>query len=260
MLNQIQTFLAIANPKYLYMRQLFVFLLIAPMLMAQADYRTWLRGKILYQNQSVIAANVVNTTTKEATISDNNGDFAIQVMMGDELVFTSLQYQIRVVKITKEILQRGRLVIDVNEKITELEEVVVTPEQRQKFLDLRSEEFKKFDYERDRSTRLENELMNKDQLTNGVNFVSVFKALYRMVENKDQAKDKTYSLKPSEVLRQLYDDSFFNELLNIEKDKIELFLLYCDEEVKTKELLEEKSDFEIIDFLIKTSEKFNKNN
>ena len=85
------------------------------MLTAQTDYRTWLRGKILYQNQNVIAANVVNTTTKEATISDNNGDFAIQVMMGDELVFTSLQYQIRVVKITKEILQRGRLVIDVNE-------------------------------------------------------------------------------------------------------------------------------------------------
>ncbi|MBJ33891.1 MAG: hypothetical protein CMC89_04085 [Flavobacteriaceae bacterium] len=228
--------------------------------MAQTDYRTWLRGKILYQNQNVIAANVVNTTTREATISDNTGDFAIEVMMGDELIFTSLQYQIRIVKITKEILQRGRLVIDVNEKITELEEVVVTPEQRQKFLDLRSEEFKKFDYERDRSTRLENELMNKDLLNNGVNFVSVFKALYRMVENKDQAKDKTYSLKPSEVLRQLYDDSFFNELLNIEKDKIELFLLYCDEEVKTKELLDEKSDFEIIDFLIKTSEKFNKNN
>ena len=242
------------------MRKLFVFLLFAPMLMAQTDYRTWLRGKILYQNQNVIAANVVNTTTREATISDNTGDFAIEVMMGDELIFTSLQYQIRIVKITKEILQRGRLVIDVNEKITELEEVVVTPEQRQKFLDLRSEEFKKFDYERDRSTRLENELMNKDLLNNGVNFVSVFKALYRMVENKDQVKDKTYSLKPSEVLRQLYDDSFFNELLNIEKDKIELFLFYCDEEVKTKELLEEKSDFEIIDFLIKTSEKFNKNN
>ena len=178
------------------MRQLFVFLLFAPMLMAQTDYRTWLRGKILYQNQNVIAANVVNTTTKEATISDNNGDFAIQVMMGDELVFTSLQYQIRVVKVTKEILQRGRLIIDVNEKITELEEVVVTPEQRQKFLDLRAEEFKKFDYERDRSPRLENELMNKDQLTNGVNFVSVFKALYRMVENKGKAK---HNQKPSKV-------------------------------------------------------------
>ena len=62
------------------------------------------------------------------------------------------------------------------------------------------------------------------------------------------------------VIRQLYDDSFFKDQLNIEKDKIGMFLLYCDNEVKTKELLEEKSDFEIIDFLIKTSEKFNKNN
>ena len=105
MSNLIETFLPIANPKYLYMRQLFVFLLIAPMLMAQADYRTWFRGKILYQNQSVIAANVVNTTTKEATISDNIGDFAIEVMMGDELIFTSLQYQSRIVKITKDILK-----------------------------------------------------------------------------------------------------------------------------------------------------------
>ena len=32
-------------------------------------------------------------------------------------------------------------------------------------------------------------------------------------------------------------------LVNIEKDNIGLFLLYCDDEVKTKELLEEKSRF-----------------
>jgi hypothetical protein len=102
--------------------------------------------------------------------------------------------------------------------------------------------------------------MNKDQLTNGVNFVSVFKALYRMVENKDKAKEKTYELKPSEVIHQLYDDAFFIEQLAIEKDNIGLFLLYCDDEVKTKELLEEKSNFEIMDFLVKASEKFNKNN
>ena len=62
------------------MRQLLVFLFFAPMIMAQSDYRTWLRGKILYQNQNVIAANVVNTTTKEATISDKDGAFAIQAV------------------------------------------------------------------------------------------------------------------------------------------------------------------------------------
>ena len=207
-----------------------------------------------------MAANVVNTTTQKATISDDNGEFAIEVKMGDELVFSSVQYQIRVIKITKDILQRGRIVIDVNEKITELDEVVVTTEQRQKFLDARADEFKQYDYERDRSTRVENELMRQGQLYNGVNFVNVFKALYRLVENKDKVKEKTYSLQPSEVIRQLFDDTFFTEQLGIAKDNIGLFLMFCDGEIKTKELLEEKSDFEIMDFLVKTSQKFNRKN
>lgn len=241
------------------MRHLLIVLFFAPLAMAQSDYRTWLRGKILYQNTNVVAANVVNSTTQKATISDDNGEFAIEVKMDDELVFTSLQYQIRVVTITKEILQRGRLVIDVNEKVTELDEVVVTPEQRQKFLDLRSEEFKAFDYERDRSTRVENTLMRQGQLYNGLNFVNVFKALYLLVDN-EKPDEKAYSLLPSEVLRQLYDDTFFIDQLNIEKDKIGLFLVFCDGEIKVKELLEEKSDFEVMDFLVKTSAKFNKKN
>lgn len=248
-----------SQPNFVFMRHLIIALLFAPLAMAQTDYRTWLRGQILYQNTDVVAANVVNTTSQKATISDGNGEFAIEVMMGDELVFTSLQYQIRVVKITKEILQRGRLVIDVNEKVTELDEVVVTPEQRQKFLDLRSEEFKAFDYERDRSTRVENTIMRQGELYSGVNFVNVFKALYRLVDN-DNSDQKVYTLKPSEVIRQLYEDTFFIDQLSIEKDKIELFLLYCDGEIKTQELLEEKSDFEVMDFLVKVSEKFKKKN
>lgn len=249
----------ISQPNLLFMRHLLIVLFFAPLAMAQSDYRTWLRGKILYQNTNVVAANVVNSTTQKATISDDNGEFAIEVKMDDELVFTSLQYQIRVVTITKEILQRGRLVIDVNEKVTELDEVVVTPEQRQKFLDLRSEEFKAFDYERDRSTRVENTLMRQGQLYNGLNFVNVFKALYRLVDN-EKPDEKAYSLLPSEVIRQLYDDTFFVDQLNIEKDKIGLFLVFCDGEIKVKELLEEKSDFEVMDFLVKTSTKFNKKN
>ena len=248
-----------SQPNLFFMRYILIALFLAPLAMAQSDYRTWLRGQILYQNTNVVAANVVNATTQKATISDANGAFAIEVMMHDELVFTSLQYQIRVVKITKEILQRGRLVIDVNEKVTELDEVVVTPEQRQKFLDLRSEEFKQFDYERDRSTQVENTLLRQGQLYNGVNFVNVFKALYGLVGNAKK-DEKIYTLQPSEVIRQLYEDSFFTEQLQIEQDQIGLFLVFCDGEIKTKDLLEEKSDFEIMDFLVKTGKKFNKKN
>ncbi|MGB1713651.1 MAG: carboxypeptidase-like regulatory domain-containing protein, partial [Flavobacteriaceae bacterium] len=81
--------------------------------------------------------NVVNNTSGQATITNEDGEFEMKVRLNDRLVFSSVQYEIRSTTIDKDILQKSRLVIDVNEKVTELDEVVVTPENRQKFLDLK---------------------------------------------------------------------------------------------------------------------------
>ena len=88
-----------------------------------------------------------------------------------------MQYEIRALIITKEILQRNRLVVDVNEKIRVLDEVVVSPTRQEKFLDLQEEEFKKFDYTSDKSTRVDNEILRKNQLYEGVDFVNIFKLM-----------------------------------------------------------------------------------
>ena len=107
---------------------------------SQSDYRTWIRGKVLYRDSNVISANVINNTSQEATITNEDGEFEIKVKLNDRLVFSSVQYQIRSMVITKDILQKSRIVIDVNEKVTELDEVVVSPENTEKFLDLKEEE------------------------------------------------------------------------------------------------------------------------
>ena len=57
-------------------------------------------------------------------------------------------------KITEDILSKNRLVVSVNENINELKEVVVTTDDVEKFLDLKEEEFKGFDYEKDKSSKL----------------------------------------------------------------------------------------------------------
>ena len=119
----------------------------------QNDYRTWIKGKVLYKNVSVVGANVINNTSQSATITNEEGEFEIEVKLNDKLIFSSVQYQISELNISKEILQRNRIVVDVNEKVTALDEVVITPENREKFLDLKEEEFKRFDYTTDKSTR-----------------------------------------------------------------------------------------------------------
>ena len=232
-------------------------LCVGNMLSAQQDYRTWLRGKVLYQDSNVVAANVLNTTSEKATITDDNGNFAIEVQLNDELIFSSVQYEIRAIVITKEILQRNRLVIDVREKITQLDEVVISPNRPEAFLNVKEEEFKQFDYTADKSTRVENELLRQNQLYNGVDFVNIFKLLYKSLR-PESSEDKSFDFAPSDVIRQIYPDIFFTSQLNIDPDEIELFLQYCDDRIETKDLLKRENEFQLMDFLIKQSEKFRK--
>ncbi len=225
---------------------------------AQQDYRTWLRGKVLYQDSSVVAANILNTNSENATITDGNGEFTIEVKLGDELIISSVQYEIRAIIITKDILQRNRLVVDVNEKITALDEVVVSPTRPEKFLDLQEEEFKKFDYTSDKSTQVENEILRKNQLYEGVDFVNIFKLMYKSLRKKKVDEGDEFIYAPSDVIRQIYPDAFFTTQLNIPADKIGLFLEYIDGRLQTKYLLKKENEFQLMDFLIKQSEKFAK--
>ena len=129
-----------------------------------------LKGQLFYKNTKVVAANVVNNTAQTNTITDTEGAFEIYVALGDEIIFSSVQYRIRSVKITEEILLKKRLVVSVNENINELKEVVVTTEDVEKFLDLKEEEFKGFDYEKDKSSKLENRAVTNNQLSDGIDF------------------------------------------------------------------------------------------
>jgi hypothetical protein len=224
---------------------------------SQEDDRVILRGKVLYRNVNVPNENVINSTSQMATITNDNGEFAIRVKLNDEIVFTSINYQIEVVKISQQILDNNRLVVEVNEKVTELDEVVVSPENQQKFLELQNEDFKKFEYETDQSSEVIN--IAEDKITrgimqDGINFVNIFKALVNT--KKDQPAENDKPLKVSEVLRLVYDDEFFVVDLKIPQDQIDAFLIYCDEKIPPRTLLKKDNEFELIDFLVTQSNIF----
>ena len=226
---------------------------------SQDDYRTWIKGKVLYKNVNVGSANVINNTSQQATTTNDDGEFEILVKLDDKLIFSSVQYQIRELNITKEILQRNRIVIDVNEKVNELEEVVVTPENQEKFLDLKEEEFKRFDYTFDKSSRVNNVINEQGKLVDGINFVNLYRLIRNSIKKDSNENESNYKYKPSDLLRELYDDVFFTKNLLIPYDKINEFLLYCDDNFPDRILLKKDNEFELIEFLVKQSKKFVKN-
>ena len=219
---------------------------------AQDDERRLLRGTVLYRDVSVPNENVININTENATITNEMGQFAINVKVGDELAFTALNYSLQVVRITEEILKKNRLVVEVNEKVTELDEVVVTPEQQERFLQVKNEELKEFEYEIDRSTEVENIALSQAErgMKDGINFVNIFKALMKSNKGEEDTKPK---LKMSEVLRQVYDDEFFVVDLKLPQDQINSFLFYCDHQMPARTLLTKENEFELIDFLVTQS-------
>ena len=156
----------------------------SPLILNSQD-RNPIKGQLLYKNTKVIAANVINNTSQMNTITDSDGFFEIDVALGDEIIFSSVQYRIRSVIITDEILKKNRLVVSVNENINELKEVVVTTEDVEKFLDLKEEEFKGFDYEKDKSSKLVNRAASNRQLSNGIDFVNIARLLASAIKNKN---------------------------------------------------------------------------
>ena len=210
-----------------------------------------IKGKLLYKNTVVVAANVVNNTAQINTITNSDGEFEIDVAQGDEIIFSSVQYLIRSVKITEEILAKNRLVVGVNENITKLKEVVVTTEDKDRFLDLVEEQFKGFDYDQDKSTRINNKLTDNRELTNGIDFVNIAKLISKAMSSK--TNEERMKMKPSEVLPLVFETPFFEDDLKIEKDQVLGFLEFIDTQMKTSELLKKSKQFQLIEYLINKS-------
>lgn len=232
---------------------LILFLFTASMLFAQDDGREILRGTVMYRNVPVPNQNVINIDTENAVISNNAGEYAIRVKIGDQLAFSAVNYQLEVVEITDEILENERLVIEVNEKVTELDEVVVTPENREKFLEAQNERFTKVEYDIDRSTEVENIALSQQErgMKDGINFVNIFKALAKV--GQQEGEEQRPRLKMSEVLRQVYDDEFFVVDLKLPQDKIDDFLFYVDDTHPQYSLLLKDNEFELLEFLVDES-------
>ena len=67
--------------------------------------RELIQGKVIYRNIDVPAANVINNTSQISTITNDQGEFEIFAKEGDEIIFSSVQYIIRTVKVNAQILK-----------------------------------------------------------------------------------------------------------------------------------------------------------
>ena len=231
-----------------------IILLLALTQFSFSQERELIQGKVIYRNINVPAANVINNTSQTSTITNDQGEFEIFAKEGDEIIFSSVQYIIRTVRVNDEILKNKRLIVQINQRVRELDEVVITPDDTDKFLDLKEEQFKGFDYLADKSTKIENILTDNRQFVDGLNFVNIFKLLSTLVDSKSE--EEKLSILPSEALPLILEENFFTEILKLETFEVNDFLSQLDLDQEIKELIIEKNQFILIDYLLNKSDTY----
>ena len=229
-----------------------IILLLALAQFSFSQERELIQGKVIYRNINVPAANVINNTSQTSTITNDQGEFEIFAKEGDEIIFSSVQYIIRRVRVNDEILKNKRLIVQINQRVRELDEVVITPDDTDKFLDLKEEQFKGFDYLADKSTKIENILTDNRQFVDGLNFVNIFKLLSSLVDSKSE--EEKLSILPSEALPLILEENFFTDVLKLEFFEVNDFLLQLDLDQEIKQLIIKKNQFLLIDYLLNKSD------
>ena len=80
-------------------------------------------GKIVNSQKTVSNVHVINLTTKHGTVSNENGEFEINVRKNDTLLISSLQYERIKLSITKEHIISKKIEIYLKPYVTNLDEV-----------------------------------------------------------------------------------------------------------------------------------------
>lgn len=254
---------------------LYLLLLLFVPIFSLAQNRVEIDGKInVPLNAEASGITVYNLNSRQGTVTNDYGAFSIEVKLNDSLSVSSLQYQPFIVIIDQGIIDNKSLTIAVREAVTELDEVIVRPydlsgnvsvdvekvETSSNPLKMGSQQIVLTDpnYGYDESTPLER-TMDDPYLRNGIQFVNIFKAIFL----NDNRNEKTVPKQRVDIdvqIRKMYNDEFFQEYIDIEKEKINEFIFYAERNGLSNELLQKGNELDLIEFLIAQGEDFKKEN
>ncbi|WP_457616118.1 hypothetical protein [Lutibacter sp.] len=100
-----------------------LFLFFTIVAFAQERNYTSIIGKIYSGNKIVTDAHIINLNNKLGSVSNDYGEFEINVKENDTLLISSIQYEKRKIRITKIHIKKRKLVIHLIPLVTVLDEV-----------------------------------------------------------------------------------------------------------------------------------------
>nr|WP_315157978.1 hypothetical protein [uncultured Flavobacterium sp.] len=216
----------------------------------KAQTTTLLKGRVVSDTLSAIGVAVINLNTEESTKTDGRGFFEISAKSKDVLAFYSKEYVFKKVDIIPSYFQTEKWVINLIKSAIELDEVVVKNSKIN---------VPKFTYEQATAARIAKEASNPKNpyvydgtITNGMDLMEIGRKIISLFKNPDKPKRKK---QPEEdfiaYAKASLNETFYLQKLGLQKNEVDEFLRYCNEDPESKKVFINKDELTLLDFLLK---------
>jgi hypothetical protein len=225
---------------------------------------TEVSGKVI-ANSDVENVHVINNTSRKFTTTRATGDFKIQAKLNDTLVFSSIQYKLKIVLVDLVIITNKSLVVYLTDHLTELDQVIVgsvlTKDLESDIENSKATPKINFHdvgipgYQGKKPTQKERLLIEADNgklfYYYGIGFaVNIHKLLNKVSGRTKKLKTLVRLEKRDELMYTLkaqFSESVFQAEILSEQQKMEFFF-FCSEDEKFMIIGGSKNDIEILDF------------
>lgn len=195
-----------------------------------------IKGKVVAEGNDVSGINLVNLVNEKSAVTDENGAFSILVKEEDMLVFSDESFYYKRKIIEADDLKKELLIIQMEPKPIEIEEVIVT-----QYAHLTAYNLGIIDYIPKQYTVAERRMISK---------VGSAKERKSMLENEKK-------LAVVAIVENFMDDSYFINTLKIDPDYIKGFKLYFSEDKDFAKIANLKIEDDITLAIIEIAQKYN---
>ncbi len=235
--------------------------------MVSQEKNVKLEGTVQFDSTYIANINILNKATHLGTSSDTNGHYSLYAKKGDSILFSSIVFKNRFIKITETHLKSKSITVYLEASVNQLDEIMLDKKVWLNGIKIAVSKGTILDYDEITNRKPPDARKLTDPTANagGVNAIGIITELLKILTKKARKKRKEKKLKHEKIqqlknefpttIRNLYGEDFFMEWLNIPEDNIHLFLDYC----QGNGLNELYNSEEIIlkNFLLLKAKKFN---
>ncbi|WP_282134344.1 hypothetical protein [Seonamhaeicola maritimus] len=241
---------------------------------AQTIERVRVQGKIYATTNDVESVTIFNTSSNEGTITDEKGEFTLEVALNDIINISALQFMAISITVNEDVVRSKKFKIHLVEQIHKLDAVllssgltgnIITDVANVKYLkptilnmgsmnvDFEYYDEKAFDekvVQGDLKSRI-----SKGELYNGFDLKKISKLVFGD-KNKKYKRPDFFSIEKPVELVDIYSSEYISEMFQIPLDLVDAFITYVDTQDLDKELLKKGNEIKCLQFLYEKSEEF----